>query len=92
MAASSNENDVIVVTVDADGRAYLNNELTAWNELGPHLIARLRDAERSTVTLRCDESTSHRYFVRALEIAKTSGASHVNIAHEADRDESARDE
>ena len=92
VSASSSENDLIVVTVDAGGQPYLNSEPASWNELGAGLISRLRHAERSTVTLRCDESTPHRYFVRALEIAKASGASHVNIAHEADRGESAGDE
>jgi biopolymer transport protein ExbD len=86
-AASSSENDMIIVTVDADGQPYLNSTPTSWSELGTGLGPRLHRAERSTVTLRCDESTPHRYFVRALEIAKASGASHVNIAHEVDRDE-----
>ena len=84
-AASSSEIDLIMVTVDADGQAYLNSQSTAWEELDNLLIARLREADRQVVTLRCDESTPHRYFVRALEIAKSSGATHVNVAHEVER-------
>ena len=82
---SSSDNDVIIVTVDADGQAYLNSQLTAWAELDSRLSTLLREADRQVVTLRCDESTAHRYFVRALEIAKSSGATHVNVAHETER-------
>jgi hypothetical protein len=31
--------------------------------------------------------TPHKFFVRALDIAKTSGARHVNVAHDIERDE-----
>jgi len=84
-AASSNENDVIIVTVDARGQPYLNSQSVAWGKLGSRLSARLHSVDRPVVTLRCDQSTEHRYFLRALEIAKTSGATQVNVAHEADK-------
>ena len=87
-AASNNENDVIIVTVDADGQAYLNSQAAAWEDLHSRLVQRLGEVERQVVTLRCDESTPHRYFVRLLEIAKSSGATHINVAHETEHAQS----
>jgi biopolymer transport protein ExbD len=84
-AASSSENDAVVVTIDAGGQAYLNSRPTTWAELDVVLNTRLRKADRKVVTLRCDESTPHRYFVRALETAKASGAMQVNITHEVEQ-------
>jgi biopolymer transport protein ExbD len=86
-AVSTHENDLIIVTVDAGGQAFLNSQATTWDDLGARLVDRLGSVERPTVTLRCDESTPHRYFMQALDIAKSSGATQVLIAHEAVRDD-----
>jgi biopolymer transport protein ExbD len=79
---STNEPDFVMVTIDAQGAVYLNSQVAAWHELGGKLTERLRGSPRKVVTLRCDASTPHKYFVRALDIAKSSGATHVNVAHE----------
>ena len=79
---STNETDVIVITVDAAGSAYLNSAAATWSELPGMVSSRIDRAKRKIVTLRCDENTAHKHFIRALEIAKSSGASHVNVAHQ----------
>jgi biopolymer transport protein ExbD len=36
------------------------------------------------VTIRADQQMTYQHFIRALDIARSSGAEHVNIAHSRD--------
>jgi biopolymer transport protein ExbD len=85
-SVSANVNDFVVITVDVEGRVYLNSVEVSWDHLRSQLAEHLHRSNKDVVTLRCDEMTPHKFFVRALDIAKSSGVAHVNVAHEIDRD------
>jgi biopolymer transport protein ExbD len=80
-AAGTNDAQEILVTLDVDGQVFLNKQLTSFSELGPELQKLLAGSDARVVTIRGDEAMTYDNFVRALDIAKKSGAEHVNIAH-----------
>jgi biopolymer transport protein ExbD len=86
-SVSVTENEFLVVTVDVEGTVYLNSVEVTWSQLPIQLTSHLQRSHKDVVTLRCDAMTPHKFFVRALDIAKTSGARHVNVAHDIERDE-----
>jgi biopolymer transport protein ExbD len=76
------QNDPIVLTVDSQGHVFLNQDALSWDDLASRLKASLATADRKEVTLRCDETAEHKYFMRALDAAKSCGAQHVNVAYQ----------
>ena len=80
--ASQPENDPIMVTLNAEGKVFVNTESTSMELLQDKLRPLVEAAEKKVVTIRGDEEMPYQLFVRALDAAKQSGAIHVNIAHE----------
>jgi biopolymer transport protein ExbD len=76
------QNDPVIVTVDSRGDVFLNQEPLSWDQLANRLRTLLAAAERKEVTLRCDEAAQHKYFMRALDAAKSCGAQHVHVAYQ----------
>ena len=74
----------IIITLDAEGQVYLNKQPSSFEELGAELRALLLESESRVVTIRADQQMIYQHFVRALDIARSSGAEHVNIAHTRD--------
>jgi len=74
----------IIITLDAEGQVYLNKQPSSFEELGAELRALLLESESRVVTIRADQQMTYQHFIRALDIARSSGAEHVNIAHTRD--------
>jgi biopolymer transport protein ExbD len=74
----------IIITLDAEGQVYLNKQPSSFEELGVELRALLLESESRVVTIRADQQMTYQHFIRALDIARSSGAEHVNIAHTRD--------
>lgn len=82
LAPDSSHNSPILLTIDAMGDVFLNQEPLSWERLTTRLQALMEAAERKEITVRCDEAASHQYFMQALDAAKSSGADHVHIAYQ----------
>lgn len=80
-AAGTNGAQEILVTLNAEGEVFLNKKPSSLVQLGPQLAELLSTSDERVVTIRGDEAMTYDHFVRALDIAKKSGAEHVNIAH-----------
>ena len=74
----------IIITLDADGQVFLNKQPSSFEQLEEQLRELLSESENRVVTIRADQQMTYDHFVRALDIAKRSGAEHVNIAHTTD--------
>ena len=71
----------IIITLDSEGQVFLNKQSTTFEQLSGELEKLLLESEARIVTIRADEQMTYEHFVRALDIARRSGAKHVNIAH-----------
>jgi biopolymer transport protein ExbD len=78
----ASQNDPVLISIDAGGDVFVNNEQVSWDQVADRLRWLLERAERKAVTVRCDESAPHRDFVRVLDAAKSSGADQVNVAYQ----------
>jgi biopolymer transport protein ExbD len=76
----------VLITLDPGGRVFVNTEEVTFDQLESELAARVAESSDKVVTIRGDENMKYEYFVRALEVAKSSGAVHVNIAHQSEDD------
>ena len=74
----------IIITLDAEGQVYLNKQQSSFEQLEVELRALLLESESRVVTIRADQQMTYQHFIRALDIARSSGAEHVNIAHSRD--------
>lgn len=83
--ASPFQKDEVIITVDAQGSLYLNQTALSWDALAAGLRPLLAAAEKKSVTVRCDEMTPHRYFVRLLDVVQACGGSQVNVSHDVER-------
>ena len=81
--AGTSQNDLeIIITLNKAGDVYLNNTQVSLISLEAKLKEMLETAEHKSVTIRGDQDMSYATFLDALDIAKRSGAEHVNIAHQ----------
>ena len=83
-AGGAPQNQQIIITLDAEGQVYLNKQPSSFEELGAELRALLLESESRVVTIRADQQMTYQHFIRALDIARSSGVEHVNIAHARD--------
>ncbi|MBL8792379.1 MAG: biopolymer transporter ExbD [Planctomycetia bacterium] len=72
----------ILVTVDEQGRFYLNRLEIAAEELEPRLRPLVSESKHRIVTFRGDRKMPYECFVRALDAARAAGAVHLDIAHQ----------
>ncbi len=77
----SSHNTPILLTIDATGDVFLNQEPLSWDQVTTRLQALVEAAERKEITVRCDQAASHKYFMQALDAAKSSGALQVHVAY-----------
>ena len=81
--AGTSQNDLeIIITLNKDGDIYLNNTQTSLISLQAELQQMLTETKHKSVTIRGDQDMPYSAFLDALDIAKRSGAVHVNVAHQ----------
>ena len=81
--AGTSQNDLeIIITLNKDGDVYLNNTQTSLISLQAELQRMLTETEHKSVTIRGDQNMPYSAFLDALDIAKRSGAIHINVAHQ----------
>ena len=74
----------VIITLDAEGQVFLNKQPSSFEQLEGQLRELLSESKGRVVTIRADQQMTYQHFVHALDIAKRSGAEHVNIAHSTD--------
>ncbi len=74
------DNPQIVISADADGKFYVNQDPVPESELKDRLRPLLAKAKEKVVTFNGDEKLDYKYFVLALDAARECGAVNVNIS------------
>lgn len=72
----------IIVYVDKDGRAYINDKLISDDDLLPTLQKMIANQTDRLVIIKADRSVVLNSAVRVMDIAKAAGASKLYIATE----------
>lgn len=72
----------IVVTINAEGKIYLNNVSISLDDLERKLQAKLRAHKDKIVIVRADKGTRHGLVVEVMDRAKLAGAERLAIATE----------
>jgi len=72
----------IVIQVDVHGNYFLNSERVEANQLEALLRPRLAKSSNRVVTFCGDRQMPYEWFVKAVDAARVSGASHIDIVHE----------
>ena len=81
--AGTSQNELeIIITLTKEGDVYLNNTKTSLISLMSELQRMLTESNHKSVTIRGDQNMPYSAFLDALDIAKRSGAVHVNVAHQ----------
>lgn len=81
--AGTSQNELeIIITLSKEGDVYLNNTKTSLISLKSELQRMLTESNHKSVTIRGDHNMPYSAFLDALDIAKRSGAVHVNVAHQ----------
>lgn len=81
--AGTSQNELeIIITLSEEGDVYLNNTKTSLISLKSELQRMLTESNHKSVTIRGDQNMPYSAFLDALDIAKRSGAIHVNVAHQ----------
>jgi biopolymer transport protein ExbD len=81
--AGTSQNELeIIITLSEEGDVYLNNTKTSLISLKSELQRMLTESSHKSVTIRGDQNMPYSAFLDALDIAKRSGAIHVNVAHQ----------
>ena len=81
--AGTSQNELeIIITLSKEGDVYLNNTKTSLISLKSELQRMLTESNHKSVTIRGDQNMPYSAFLAALDIAKRSGAVHVNVAHQ----------
>ena len=81
--AGTSQNELeIIITLSKEGDVYLNNMKTSLISLKSELQRMLTESNHKSVTIRGDQNMPYSAFLDALDIAKRSGAVHVNVAHQ----------
>jgi biopolymer transport protein ExbD len=72
----------LVVSVDRDGRVFVNSDPVEVDALKGALEQKLAGMERKQVNFRGDEQMPYQRFVQVMDIAKQAGAKQLNIVHQ----------
>ncbi|HUU54550.1 MAG TPA: biopolymer transporter ExbD [Armatimonadota bacterium] len=70
----------LVVTLESDGRVYLNKEAVARGSLAEAIRGRLGERPDLIVVINADEGIRHGEVVAAMDAAKNAGAARMAIA------------
>ena len=79
--AGTSQNELeIIITLSKEGDVYLNNTKISLISLKSELQRMLTESNHKSITIRGDQNMPYSAFLDALDIAKRSGAVHVNVA------------
>jgi biopolymer transport protein ExbD len=81
-SAEKPDADQIVVSIDRDGKIFVNTDEIPLENLKAALQQRLAKVERKQVNFRGDRAMRYELFVRVMDIAKEAGAVQLNLVHE----------
>ncbi len=81
-AEAASSRHPVIVAINDRGEVYVNHEQVKLEELAGVLRQVVKDHQDKVVTIRGDKDMKYDLFVRALDAARSSGAIHINIAHE----------
>lgn len=82
IASDAQENEHIAISINREGKIYLNDQSTTLKTLKSDLAALLKNVEDKAVHLKGEQDMPYKYFVEVMDIAKQAGAEHINIVHE----------
>jgi len=74
----------LVVTLDAEGRVFLNKEPVRWGALEQEVRARLASRPDLIVVINADQNLRHRRVIAAMDAIKRAGAAKMAIATQAE--------
>ncbi len=77
----SQEPNVVVVSLSADGRYEVDGKQVDLRELEIRLCAAAQDPATTGVNIKADEATQHLHVVRVMDLAKTCGLERLGILH-----------
>jgi biopolymer transport protein ExbD len=86
-AAGSREkakNQDIIVSVDKEGKIFLNRDEVEAEELPLLLKQKLKESEKKKIIFQGDEKIFYKKFINLMGIIKSSGAKEISLAHEID--------
>ena len=69
----------LVITLDSQGRLFLNKEPIAWDALKDRVKARLAATPDLVVVINADEDLRHRDVIAAMDAVKQAGAANMVI-------------
>lgn len=78
------EPERIVVSVDREGRTFVDSKFVEKNELRFQLESKLAPRPEKSIHLKGDRDMSYRLFVEVMDIARQAGARQINIVHESE--------
>ena len=78
----SKEPEQVVISIDQQGKIFLNRDQVQINHLKSQLEIKLSHSKKPSVHVRGDQEMAYKYFVQVMDIARQAGAQQVNIVHE----------
>ncbi|MBI3999501.1 MAG: biopolymer transporter ExbD [Candidatus Omnitrophica bacterium] len=78
----SKEPQQIVVSIDREGKVFVNKNQVSMADLKTQLEQGLLQDSKKSVHIRGDKEMAYKYFVQAMDLARQAGAKQVNIVHE----------
>ncbi|MBI4372758.1 MAG: biopolymer transporter ExbD [Candidatus Omnitrophica bacterium] len=78
----SKEPQQMVVSIDREGKVFVNKNQVSMTHLKTELERRLIQDSKKSVHIRGDQEMAYKYFVQVIDLARQAGAKQVNIVHE----------
>jgi biopolymer transport protein TolR len=78
-AAMTNPDEPIVISVEKEGKVFLQETEIALDELGPRLAAITENKPDTTIYVRADQDTNYGMFAQVLAELQASGFSKVGL-------------
>ena len=78
-AAMTNPDEPIVISVEKEGKVFLQETEIALDELGPRLAAITANKPDTTIYVRADQDTNYGMFAQVLAELQASGFSKVGL-------------
>ena len=72
----------LVVTINSAQLVYLGNDPVNIHELGPKILAQIRNPQTDAVFLRCDETVPFGTFATVVDTLRQSGIENVSVVTE----------
>ena len=72
----------LVISIDRSQRVFLGNEPININTIAAKLREKLRDPQRQSIYLRCDENVPFGAFASVMDAVKQAGITNVSIVTE----------